>query len=291
MATAGIIMRTKNRPVLLKRAIESVCSQTLSDWELVIVNDGGDPSEVEALVEAVPGDLRRRITCLHHKQSKGMEAASNAGLRALSSRYVLIHDDDDSLFPDFLARTTAYLEAPPHPSVKGVVTGTERVYEVIEGQTVRETSRHPYNDWLSSISLRRMLVENVFAPIAFLFDREACLEVGAFREDLPVLGDWDFNVRFLTKYEIGLLPDVLARYHDRHKVTDGDYSSSVKGKARLHAFYDNFLRNEWLREDIARGRTGPGIIATQALMQRDLVWDLKQILKKNPFKLFKSRKK
>jgi glycosyltransferase involved in cell wall biosynthesis len=291
MAKAGIIMRTKNRPVLLKRAIGSVCSQTFSDWELVIVNDGGDPAEVEALVENAPADSRRRITCLHHAESKGMEAASNAGLAALQSRYVLVHDDDDSLHPEFLARTTAYLDEPPHLSVKGVVTGTQRVYEVIEGSTVRETSMHPYNDWLRNISLRRMLVENVFAPIAFLFDREACLEAGAFREDLPVLGDWDFNVRFLTRFEIGLIPEVLARYHDRHMVQDGDYSSSVQGKAHLHAFYDNLLRNEWLREDIAMGRTGPGVIANQALMQRDLVWDLKQLFKKNPLRLFKSRNK
>lgn len=291
MAKVGIITRTKNRPILLQRALKSVCEQTFADWELVVVNDGGDAAEVEQLVQKIPSEQRAKIKCLHHETSKGMEAASNAGLYTLNSKYVMIHDDDDSLYPEFLARTTAYLDSPPHPSVKGVVTGTERVQEVIEGDQVRELRSNPYNSWLENISLRRMLVENVFAPIAFLFDREACLEVGAFREDLPVLGDWDFNVRFLTHYEIGLIPDCLARYHDRHQTRDGHYSSTVQGKMHLHAFYDNLLRNEWLRADIQSGRTGTGVLANEALTRKDLVWDIKQLLNKPLFRFLKPRKK
>src|SRR6056297_895371 len=98
-------MRTKDRPILLQRALQSVCHQTLGDWSLAIVNDGGDPRPVDQQVADLPAAHRQRITVLHHPESCGMEAASNAGLQALQSRYVLIHDDDDSLHPDFFART------------------------------------------------------------------------------------------------------------------------------------------------------------------------------------------
>ncbi|MCD8481410.1 MAG: glycosyltransferase [Verrucomicrobia bacterium] len=94
-------MRTKNRPVLLVRAIDSVVQQRHQNWQLVIVNDGGDPAPVEALVAAVQPEQRARIQILHHPQSLGMEAASNAGLRALQTDYVMVHDDDDSLHADF----------------------------------------------------------------------------------------------------------------------------------------------------------------------------------------------
>lgn len=289
MPKIGAITRTKNRPLLLKRALEGICAQTFDDWSMVIVNDGGESESVEKLVEAVPSDKRARIQIVHNPESLGMEAASNVGLKAQQAKYVMIHDDDDSLHPEFFAKTTAYLDAPLHPSIKGVITHTERIIEEIEGDTVRQIRTYPYNDWLQTISIRRMLAENVFAPISFVFDREACHEVGAFREDLPVLGDWDFNVRFLSHYEIGVIPEKLAYYHDRQSSGNGEYASSVKAKAHLHEFYDNLLRNEWLRDDFEAGRTGKGVIANKALMLWDLAWDVKEEVKKRSFRLFKKR--
>jgi glycosyltransferase involved in cell wall biosynthesis len=286
MAKIGIIMRTKNRPILLERALNSVVNQTMGDWELALVNDGGESAPVDRLVEALPKDKQAQIIRINHPESVGMEAASNAGLAKLDSKYAIIHDDDDSLHPEFFQKTSDYLDNPPHPSIKGVVTKTERIIEVIEGEQVRQVRSFGYNDWLQSISLRRMLAENVFAPIAFLFDRKVCMEVGSFREDLPVLGDWDFNVRFLSKYEIGVLPEKLAYYHDRDGNGSDDYFSSIKAKAHLHSMFDNLLRNEWLRKDIEDGRTGRGALANLSLMLWDLAWDVKQEVKKKRFRLF-----
>lgn len=286
MASLGVIMRTKNRPVLLKRAIASVLSQTHSDWHLVIVNDGGEADAVDALVAATDPVSAGRIQVVHHAQSVGMEAASNAGLRNLATDYVMVHDDDDSLHPEFFAKTLAYLQAPPHPSVRGVITKTERVIERLSENDVQEVRRFPYNDWVKTVNFRKMLAANFFAPIAFVFCRQACLDAGAFREDLPVLGDWDFNIRFLQHYEIGVLHETLAYYHDREQVSYGDYASSVSGKAHLHEFYDNLLRNEWLRKDIAAGKTGVGVWANNAPALWDLTWDIRQEIKSNKFRLF-----
>ncbi len=288
MALVGVIMRTKNRPLLLKRAIQSVCNQTMTDWELAIVNDGGTPGPVNELVEALPDAMQKKIHRIHNPESVGMEAASNLGLNALSAKYAIVHDDDDALHPEYFEKASSFLEDPPHPKVKGVISHTLRIIETIEGDTVRQIRTYPYNDWLQTVSIRRMLAENIFAPIAFLFDREACIDAGAFREDLPVLGDWDFNVRFLLKNEIGVIQEQLAYYHDRESSGDADYLSSVKAKAHLHEFYDNLLRNEWLRSDIESGRTGTGLIANKAMMLWDLAWEVKQeVKKKKRFKLFK----
>ena len=287
MPKIGVIMRTKDRPILLERALKSVCKQTFKDWHLALVNDGGDPDSVKKLVSALPEKHQRKITQIDHPESIGMEAASNAGLAVLDSRYAIVHDDDDSLHPEFFSKTSHYLDHPPHPSVKGVITRTERIIEVIKGDKVKKVRSFPYNAWLHSISLRRMLAENVFAPIAFLFNRETCVEIGAFRDDLPVLGDWDFNVRFLCKHDIGIIDETLAYYHDREGNGTDAYFSSIRAKAHLHAFFDNFLRNEWLRDDIASGRAGKGLIANESKMLWDLSWDIKQEFKKKRFKLFK----
>ena len=46
----AVITRTKDRPILLRRAIESVLRQSFGEWVHVIINDGGNPSTVDFLV-------------------------------------------------------------------------------------------------------------------------------------------------------------------------------------------------------------------------------------------------
>ena len=47
----AIVTRTKNRPLLLERALNSVLGQSFADWHQIVVNDGGDPAPVDALAE------------------------------------------------------------------------------------------------------------------------------------------------------------------------------------------------------------------------------------------------
>src|SRR5579872_6127308 len=92
----AVLTRTKNRPLLLRRALDSVLAQTFTEWQHVIVNDGGDRGEVDALVEHVGKRYGDRVKVVHHERSQGMGAAGNAALRASTSEYVVFHDDDDS---------------------------------------------------------------------------------------------------------------------------------------------------------------------------------------------------
>jgi GT2 family glycosyltransferase len=244
---------------------------------MVIVRENSDPNTVNRLLESLGTENRRKIRHIHLQEAVTEGAALNAGRKLLESRFILVHDDGNSLHPEFLERTIQYLKEPPHPSVKGVVTGTEQVFERLEESSIETTSRAPFNDWLQHISMRRLLADNVIASIAFLFDREACEEVGGFDESLPVLYDWEFYVRFLSDYEIAVLPEVLAYLHHRGE------TANAPETAQRRLFFDNLLRNGWLRSDIQNGRTGPGVIANEARMLRNLT----QKFKKRSLRLFK----
>src|SRR3954471_22560691 len=106
----AVIMRTRDRPVLLARALADVCAQTFGDWHLVVVDDGGDAAEVDQVVKQCPG-VTGRVTVLHNAISRGMEAASNQGVGAVDAEFVAVHDDDDTWHPAFLERTVARLRA------------------------------------------------------------------------------------------------------------------------------------------------------------------------------------
>ncbi len=260
-ATVAIITRTKDRPLLLRRAIESAADQSYKDWRMTIVNDGGDAAPVDALVAEY---AHLPITVIHNPQSLGMEAASNVGIRGSESKYVIIHDDDDSWHPTFLQRAVQFLETDTRRPWGGVVCYIECVKERVEGTSVTTVSRHDYSNWIQEMTLWRMCAGNFFPPISFLYKREAYEQIGGmYREDLPVLGDWEFNLRFLQRYDIGLIPEILAYYH--HRVDSGaQYGNTVTVGEDKHALYNGLIRNEKLREDMEKGVLGLGYMMNVA---------------------------
>lgn len=248
--STAIITRTKDRAVLLKRAAESVKSQTHDDYQWVVVNDDGDRSSVEQVVRDSGVDLRKTLI-VHRSKSVGMEAASNAAIaHSDATDYIAIHDDDDTWERGFLWATVSYLDNPPTPQHKGVVTGTTRVSEVIIDEHYSEiVERRPYNEWLRTISMAHLLEENKFAPIAFLFRRDVYDQIGGFNENLPVLGDWDFNLSYLAISEIGVIKTPLANYFHRDLQRSGAYSNSVIGSIDKHLLFGTGFRNDLFRAD------------------------------------------
>lgn len=248
----AIITRTKNRILLLRRAIESVLGQVFENWLMVIVNDGGKQEEIEWLVQKYYDQFKGRCKIIHNPVSIGMEAASNVGIKTSDSDYVVIHDDDDSWHPDFLQKCVDLLDNNPHPNFAGVITYTIRILEKIENSNIIMQQREPFNTWLRAVTLYRMTANNIFSPISFVYQRCVLDEIGYYREDLPVLGDWEFNLRFISKYDIYLIPEELAFYHHRLETKTGVYSNSVVKDDNKHIFYDALLRNELLRKDWPR---------------------------------------
>ena len=98
-----IIMRTKDRLIFLERGIKSVISQSYKDWELCIVNDGGDSGDIKNLINKFT-NYSKQIKVINHKNSKGRWVAANAGIKATNGELVVIHDDDDTWHPDFLKK-------------------------------------------------------------------------------------------------------------------------------------------------------------------------------------------
>ncbi|MAQ66599.1 MAG: glycosyl transferase [Sphingomonadaceae bacterium] len=246
----AIITRTKNRPLLLKRAAESVAQQKYSHYFWVIVNDGGDEDVVRGIINNCSVD-RRCIRLVSNTKSVGMEAASNLGVCHVDSDYVIIHDDDDTLHPDFIKETVEFLESNAGRRYGGVITGTEYVSEEIRGDDVVIHSRVPYMDWVRNIQISELMAQNLFAPIAFIYRRELYDDIGGYNEALPVLGDWFFNLEFVLKADIKVLPRQLAYYHHRDhgdSSHSGVYSNSVIGGQSKHEEFASVCRNMFMRK-------------------------------------------
>jgi len=246
----SIITRTRNRSLLLQRAADSITGQSEAPlWQWILVNDAGNREPVDRIAGQVHKRFPGRVDVLHLETSQGMEHASNIGLRRAKGRFVVIHDDDDSWAPDFLRDMCAWLEAPEHKACAGVVCHSTRIVEVIEDGRIRVLQKHGFNETLKRIDFWEMLQMNRYPPISFLIRREIVEAYGGFDESLPVLGDWEFNLRVLARHPIGLLARSLANYHHRPAKESGAYANSITEGHTRHRKVEDALREKWIRSN------------------------------------------
>jgi glycosyltransferase involved in cell wall biosynthesis len=271
-ARITIVTRTKNRPVFLARALDDIFGQTFQDFELVIVNDGGDPAAVERLTSRRSEAEQARITTIHHAESVGMEAASNAGIKAGHGEFVVIHDDDDFWAPTFLERTVEHLDDPAHAAEAGVMVRTEIVIEEIAGDRIEPIRREIFWADMRQITLADMLRINRAVPISFLYRRSVHDAVGYYNEALPVVGDWEFHLRVLSHSRIGFIDGEPLAFWSQRPESDGHEGNSIFAKAAEHASYDALVRDEHLRAGAAQGGLGTVLYLARVLAeQEDLI--------------------
>ncbi|MEX0330289.1 MAG: glycosyltransferase [Puniceicoccaceae bacterium] len=254
-----VITRTRNRPALLKRAIESILGQSMTDWQHVIVNDGGDVDELEAVCQKFRKAYAGRLRIMHEKHL-GMQKASNTAIEDTDSVYVAIHDDDDTWHPDFLKRTTGFLNRKGVRSdYQGVISQTLRILETEqEDGSFAEKERVPYVP-LREISLFRVGYENPFPPIAFLYRRQVHETIGLFDPKWDMAADLDFNYRFLEHFNIGVIQKPLAYYHWRDSSSKGTNSNTVTVKSQKHSQYLNELKNHYMRKSSSAAEAMKGL--------------------------------
>jgi glycosyltransferase involved in cell wall biosynthesis len=120
----SVLMPTFKQASFIARAIHSLRSQTCSDWELIVVDDGS-PDETGAIVAGFAGDPRIH----YHRLARngGLGAALNHATRLARGRYIAYLPSDDLYTPAHLERLLAVLESDPavYLAYGGVQWGTQ----------------------------------------------------------------------------------------------------------------------------------------------------------------------
>jgi GT2 family glycosyltransferase len=252
MSLVTVVMRTYERPVMLARAVASVQKQTFTDWSVVIVNNGGVPAKVDEVVAiARLASPSSDIHVLHLEERVGMEEASNIALQASSSEYFAIHDDDDTWKPAFLERTVAAMAT--HRDAAAIVTGVTKIHELSRGRTLRPQVSEDFYLTQERLTFEAMLGNNTFPPIAALFRRSLLNTVGMFDATLPVLGDWEFNLRAVTAGPFVFVAERLANYHIRTPESDVATGNSITVGRDRHRETKTMLHERWMTETTPDG--------------------------------------
>ncbi|MFE9277957.1 glycosyltransferase family 2 protein [Paenibacillus glucanolyticus] len=250
-----VIVRTKDRPFLLKRALDSILEQTYTNWEIILINNGGAVEPLELLLEQNAESMRCKIKTIHLKQPAFMEVATNIAIKQSNSEFITLLDDDDTWDPKFLKVCVGVLDS--SNGIDGIVTHTVLIGERIEDGKVIEVSRKNFNHRLESISFLKLSRKNLFTTNSFIYRRNVIQDIGFYREDLPVLGDWEFNMRFIKLKKVKVVPQPLAYYHKRDATELDSYSNT---NLDLHIKYDKLIRTEYLKQSVKKKEIIKGIV-------------------------------
>ena len=284
----GIVIRTRDRPLFVTRALQSVLAQTFADWQVVLVNDGGERALLEtALARAglaphfAPG---RRMRALHHPRSVGRSDAFNRGAEALATEFVCCLDDDDTWSPDFLAALVAFFDqtralAPDLGGVAAQVTAIREDIQTLDGHEVLVPQGE---DGLPNSFRRGEFFLNPIAyatyrqdlyPVQWMLNRQAVLAVGGFPSDFNVMEDRAFMTRFLEHWRLAFLDRPLA-FHHRRVRRSGDTARSVVLNTLDNPSYDWRLYSDLSRVPVS---TPPEAPVTPALLRAVAATLLKEV--------------
>jgi glycosyltransferase involved in cell wall biosynthesis len=164
---------------VIERSVRSVLAQELTDWELVVVDDGSRDDSGALALRAADGDARVRVVA---QDNRGRSAARNAGASVAAGEYVVFLDADDEVRPDWLRRM----------SEAGVPIGAELIH--CGGLRLSVDGTPP---WRVRAARYGALFAYQFGPFQsgmFAMRIPRFREVGGFAEDMS----------FGENYELGL---------------------------------------------------------------------------------------
>jgi len=233
MPSVSVLLPCFNAAATLDEALASLTCQTLTDFEVVCVDDGSTDA-TPALLEA--WERRDRRIRLLRTEHAGIIAALNAGLEACRAPYVARMDADDRSHPQRLQLQAAFLDAHPQTDLVSCRAAGFPAGQVREGFRV-------YIEWLNGLlsdeQIRReMFVESPLPHPSVTFRRAAVQRLGGY-EDHGWAEDYDLWLRlYLAGARFAKLEETLVEWRERpDRLTRMDARYSLENFLRAKAYY------------------------------------------------------
>lgn len=200
-----VVTTTRNRFGLLLEAVRSVRNQTISDWEMVIIDDcSTDNTGRDTVEQEIETDSRIRLVRLD--RNAGMPGGRNAGLSLARGRYVTFLDDDDVYLP---RRLEAALDAARDSAPVVVVSGFREDLNL----GTKWTFRVPHYDNFYHALLKMTAVDVAGMTVR----RDVFDEVGYFDDKIPRSDDVEMWLRIARQHpHFVVVDDPLYVLRTRH---------------------------------------------------------------------------
>lgn len=209
----SVITAAFNAEAFIGDTIESVRQQSLTDWEMLVVDDASSDETGKVVEEIAAQDPRVVLIC--QEENGGVSVARNRALAQARGRFLAFLDSDDLWLPDKLEHQVAFMKG--HDAALSY-TSFRRISE--DGQRVGRLVEVP-----ARLTYRQLLKNTAIATVTAMVDTA---KTGPLRMTLARRDDYILWLSILKRGFIGHgLQEDLARY----RVVRGSLSSKPKRSA------------------------------------------------------------
>ncbi len=188
----SVIIPTKNRIDTTLRCLNSVINQSLSPFEIIVVDDGSSDGTTKKIKENFP-----EVKILQNKFSRGGAVARNQGACIATGDYFAFLDSDDEWLPQHLKNKVNLIKS---DNSQGAF-GTFILQKGKEGNPISFNIDHHSNGNIGNSILSAIRFDA--RTSTFVFRKEAFLKI-KFDEKLKKHQDWDLAINFDKRYRLTL---------------------------------------------------------------------------------------
>lgn len=217
MPKVSVLMSVYNDQKYLGEAVRSILSQTLTDFEFIIFDDGSTDGSSKILDDFAASDCRIKII---HQANIGLTKTLGKGIELAEGEYVARMDADDIAMPERLMKQVKYLDDDPQ------VVLVSSFAKVIDGPG-NEIGEHRPATTHERIRKLSFFSGQLCHPAA-MFRKQEVLSLGGYDEDMRYAQDADLWFRVMKKYRVANIPEYLLKWR---KTPEG--IGAVKYKEQL----------------------------------------------------------
>ena len=195
----SVLTTAYNAGKYLQPAVESILSQTFTDFEYIIVNDGSTDSTA-AYLDSVK-DPRLKV---FHEPNRGTAGATNFGLQFCKRKYVFRMDADDISLPTRAEKQYQFMESNPDVSLVG--TQVQMIGDESIGMEIALPLDH------DRIVHALMNLNHGMCHGSCMFRNELIQRIGGYWDEHHTYDDWDMFLRISEHGALANLPEVLYHY-------------------------------------------------------------------------------
>lgn len=277
MELVTVIIPTKNRLPLLKRAIESVKKQTCTNIEIIIIDEASTDGTKEYLAALQQTDPFVKV--VFNSKSLGAAQSRNLGIELAKGEFVAFIDDDDEWMPEKTRKQIDFLN---HNSECVAVTSDFQIIHK-KGKLGQRIKRIPV-----TIDKQTLLCYNFLGGASMCLAKTSSLkEINGFNPSLSSCQDWDLWLKLYSVGKIGVISEPLVRYYCQNEDRISSRLNNVyEGRRSIYFSYRDQMTENTAKRNLS------GVFFIKILMRKggflSKMFRLRALFKYTSFRLFLS---
>jgi glycosyltransferase involved in cell wall biosynthesis len=241
----SIVIPLYNKEKSIISTLQSVCDQTNTDWELIVVDDGSTDNSLDVIRDRV-NELKSEKVRVIHKMNRGVCSARNRGIQEAKGDYIAFLDADDIWDKEYLAEQVMMIADFPEAAMWGI-----NFAEINNGKLVRKLETalpDGYRGYVENYFQMPGRISDLFCSSSVVIRKAVFDKVGLFDERIKYAEDSDMWFRIIATHPVAFYDRYMVFY--RFDAENRALHREIKLKYFLPYYVDKYKNPQYQQNTV-----------------------------------------